>query len=59
MIVWMVFGVVELRKTIQTKFTIQEAVIFYDILFFIYSLTLTGFLYAHVLKIKNQKLKLK
>jgi len=59
MIAWMIFGVVALQKTIQTKFTIQEAVIFYDILFFIYSLTLTGFLYVHVLKIKNKKLRLK
>lgn len=59
MVLWLIFGVVALCKTLQTKFTIQEAVIFYDILFFLYSLTLTGFLYVHVLKIKNQKFRLK
>ena len=59
MVLWVIFGVVALCKTLQTQFTIQEAVIFYDILFFIYSLTLIGFLYVHVLKIKNRKLRLK
>lgn len=59
MVLWIIFGAVALCKTLQTRFTLQEAVIFYDMLFFLYSLTLTGFLYVHVLKIKNRKLRIK
>ena len=56
---WLVFGILALCRTLRTDFTIQEAIIFQDILFFVYGLALTGFLYVHVLKIKNKKLRLK
>jgi uncharacterized protein with PQ loop repeat len=59
MILWLVFGILTLYQTFQVNFTPAEAVIFSDIIFFIFGLTLTGFLYVNVLKIKNRKLNLK
>ena len=59
MIMWLIFGILNLYKTLQMRFTIQETVILYNVIFFTFSLVLAGFLYIHVLKIKNRKLKFK
>jgi hypothetical protein len=59
MILWLVFGILTLYQTLQVKFTPSEAVIFSDMIFFLFGLTLTGFLYVQVLKLKNRKLNLK
>ncbi len=59
MFVWMIFGILTLCKTLQMKFSPQETIILFDVIFFVYGLILIGFLYLHVLKIKNRRLKFK
>ncbi len=56
---WLILGILNIYKTLQMKFSPQETIILYNVIFFVYSLILIGFLYMHVLKIKNRKLKFK
>ncbi len=57
--VWIIFGILMLNQTLQMRFSPQEIVILFDVIFFVYGIILIGFLYLHVLKIKNRNLKFK
>ena len=59
MFLYLFLGITTLCKTMQMKFSIQEIVILYNMIFFVSGIVLIGFLYIHVLKIKNPKFKLK